>query len=308
MKSRLAPQKDGPLKLDTEKRIIFEDGVLLEVEGSVLLCACGHSGTKPICDFSHVSAGFSSEREIDGEILQEYFGREITVYFNRSICSGAGACVRGLPTVFRSGDSSSWIFPDADTPEKIIERVKACPSGALAYRTDGGDVVVEESGEEKITVVKDGPYHVEGIALDTPNAPTHGAASKYALCRCGFSKNKPFCDYSHAENGWRDGDDEAAPQAASAAPGETAEAGDGPIVADNEPALVQLKGGETHAFCTCGRSEGQPFCDGSHAGTAFTPLLFAVENDQDAALCQCKASANLPYCDGSHAQFPDRAR
>ena len=79
------------------------------------------------------------------------------------------------------------------------------PSGALSYRIGAGDVVVEEGEQEKITVVEDGPYNVEGVALDTPHAPTHGAASKYALCRCGLSRNKPFCDYSHAERGWRDG-------------------------------------------------------------------------------------------------------
>ncbi|MBD3220051.1 hypothetical protein GF314_02315, partial [bacterium] len=168
-----------------------------------------------------------------------------------------------------------------------------------------GDVVVEEGGQERITVVKDGPYNVEGVALDTPHAPTHGAASKYALCRCGFSKNKPFCDYSHAERGWRDGDDEDASRAASAAADEVAEASDDPVVADTRPALVQLEGGQTHAFCTCGRSQGQPFCDGSHAGTTFTPLLFSVEEDERAALCQCKASANLPYCDGTHARIAD---
>jgi CDGSH-type Zn-finger protein/ferredoxin len=303
MKSKLTPLTNGPLQLTTDKRIIVKDGVPLQVDGTVLLCTCGRSGSKPICDFTHVSVDFSSEREIDEEILQEYPGQEITVYFNRSICSGAGACVRGLPSVFKSGDSSNWIFPDEDTADRIIERVKACPSGALSYRIGDGDVVVEEGAQEQITVVKDGPYNVEGVALDSPHAPTHGSASKYALCRCGFSQNKPFCDYSHAEKGWRDGDDQDA--AATTGPDETAAADDGPVVADNKPALVQLKSGEGQAFCTCGRSQGQPFCDGSHAGTSFSPLLFSVDEDEGAALCQCKASANLPYCDGSHAQIPD---
>ena len=140
MTSRLTPQKDGPLQLDAKSRIIHKDGAPLEAVGTVLLCTCGQSGTKPFCDFTHESTGYTSEREIDEEIIQEYPGQEITVYFNRSICSGAGACVRGLPSVFRSGDSSNWIFPDEGAPEKIIERVKACPSGALSYRIGDGDV------------------------------------------------------------------------------------------------------------------------------------------------------------------------
>jgi CDGSH-type Zn-finger protein len=153
--------------------------------------------------------------------------------------------------------------------------------------------------------VKDGPYNVEGIALDTPNTPTHVAASKHALCRCGYSQDKLFCDYSHTEKGWRDGDDEQAPAAASASPRGTAKSSDGPVVADNKPVLVRLKGGESQAFCTWGRSQRQPFCDGSHAGTNFAPMLLSVDEDQDAALCQCKASANPPYCDGTHRRISD---
>jgi glutamate synthase domain-containing protein 2 len=80
-----------------------------------------------------------------------------------------------------------------------------------------------------------------------------------------------------------------------------------PIIANNIPAKVTLKKGEEYYFCTCGRSGNQPFCDGSHAGTEFTPKPFTAENGGDAYLCQCKHSANLPFCDGSHKQFDDDA-
>jgi CDGSH-type Zn-finger protein len=76
-----------------------------------------------------------------------------------------------------------------------------------------------------------------------------------------------------------------------------------PIIADNKPSKVQLTKGEEYYFCTCGRSNSQPFCDGSHAGTGFTPKAFVAEEDQEAYLCACKHSANLPFCDGTHAQF-----
>lgn len=80
-----------------------------------------------------------------------------------------------------------------------------------------------------------------------------------------------------------------------------------PIVANNKPVKVDVKEGEEYYFCTCGRSNSQPFCDGSHAVTEFKPKSFAVEKSGDAFLCQCKHSQNLPFCDGTHKKFDDSA-
>ncbi|MEJ6596968.1 MAG: glutamate synthase domain-containing protein 2/CDGSH-type Zn-finger protein [Oceanospirillaceae bacterium] len=76
-----------------------------------------------------------------------------------------------------------------------------------------------------------------------------------------------------------------------------------PVVANNKPVKVTLAKGEAYAFCTCGRSSQQPFCDGSHVGTDFKPQQLVAEEAGDAYLCQCKHSSNLPFCDGSHKQF-----
>lgn len=78
-----------------------------------------------------------------------------------------------------------------------------------------------------------------------------------------------------------------------------------PIIADNKPAKVSLSKGAEYHFCTCGRSKSQPFCDGSHVGTTFTPKVIVAEEDGDAYLCACKHSGNRPYCDGTHQQFND---
>lgn len=78
-----------------------------------------------------------------------------------------------------------------------------------------------------------------------------------------------------------------------------------PVVAGNQPKVVNLKKGEEYYFCACGRSKNQPFCDGSHQGTSFTPKAFTAEIDGDAYLCACKHSGNVPFCDGTHKRFTD---
>ena len=76
-----------------------------------------------------------------------------------------------------------------------------------------------------------------------------------------------------------------------------------PIIADNKPVKVSLSQGQEYHFCTCGQSKSQPFCDGSHVGSAFTPRVIVSDEDGDAYLCACKHTGNSPFCDGSHKQF-----
>lgn len=80
---------------------------------------------------------------------------------------------------------------------------------------------------------------------------------------------------------------------------------DKPIIADNKPVKVELDEGENYYYCTCGKSKNQPFCDGSHKGTSFTPTAFVVKKSTIAHLCACKHTANAPYCDGTHQKFTD---
>jgi CDGSH-type Zn-finger protein len=71
-------------------------------------------------------------------------------------------------------------------------------------------------------------------------------------------------------------------------------------VAGKTPQMVELEAGKTYAWCACGKSANQPWCDGSHAGSDFTPIVFKAEEPKKAALCMCKQTKNPPYCDGSH--------
>ena len=70
-------------------------------------------------------------------------------------------------------------------------------------------------------------------------------------------------------------------------------------IAAKEPAVLELEPG-TYYWCTCGESKNQPYCDGSHEGTEFTPMEVVLEEKKKVAFCQCKRTGNAPYCDGTH--------
>ena len=78
-----------------------------------------------------------------------------------------------------------------------------------------------------------------------------------------------------------------------------------PMIADNTPVKTSLEEGKRYLFCTCGRSQKQPFCDGSHKGTSFTPMKFTAKATTQKWLCACKHTSSPPYCDGSHQKFSD---
>ena len=72
------------------------------------------------------------------------------------------------------------------------------------------------------------------------------------------------------------------------------------VKAQKGPYSVPLEAGNTYYFCLCGRSKNQPFCDGSHSTTVFSPIQIQPEQSKTYHLCGCKHSNNLPYCDGTH--------
>ncbi len=75
-----------------------------------------------------------------------------------------------------------------------------------------------------------------------------------------------------------------------------------PKIAEKKPAAVELKPCKYH-WCACGQSKNQPFCDGSHSGTEFSPVEFEVVEAKKYFLCQCKHSKKKPFCDGTHASL-----
>ncbi len=75
---------------------------------------------------------------------------------------------------------------------------------------------------------------------------------------------------------------------------------DSPVIAQRTPIPVDVDAGKTYFWCACGRSQKQPFCDGSHKGTGLSPVKHVADKDGKLFFCGCKQSANQPLCDGSH--------
>lgn len=74
-------------------------------------------------------------------------------------------------------------------------------------------------------------------------------------------------------------------------------------IAGKVPSKVSVVGGKNYFWCACGKSKKQPFCDGAHKGSEFTPVKFVPEEDKDVFLCMCKHSKKQPFCDGTHSKL-----
>ncbi len=189
--------KNGPYVISNLKNIRESVGIEVATDSPVVaLCRCGESSTKPYCDGTHLKIDFKDHKE-EGHLprlSEAYVGKKITIHDDRGICSHAGYCTDGLPEVFRM-TKEPWIDSDAESVEKIIETIRKCPSGALSYSIDG---IKYDAFSDKpaITISEDGPYIVQGsIELEVEDQPE--SKEHYALCRCGHSKNKPYCNGQH---------------------------------------------------------------------------------------------------------------
>ena len=197
-------RRNGPYRVRGSLRLCDADGRDAPAPASFALCRCGNSSKKPFCDGTHKSIAFDGTRYAVGPVnaVDDYRGRRITIHDNRGICAHAGICTDSLPGVFRLG-REPWIDADGAEAEAVVALVRRCPSGALSFSLEGA----RPSGEPQecqVAVARNGPYYVSGpVELQSDGAqPVY--PHRYALCRCGASKNKPFCDGTHWSVGFDD--------------------------------------------------------------------------------------------------------
>ena len=198
-------REGGPLIASAVPALTSSRGEAFESKPVMALCRCGASKNKPYCDGSHGVIGFDSSPSEDrtkDEILT-YEGEEITVHYNRLLCSHAAECGKRQKAAFDSS-RKPWIIPDNASKEGIMEVIQACPSGALRFSVPGEEPQQDQPDTDGVTVERNGPYRVVGIPLAEPRLAEGANAEKYVLCRCGASKNKPYCDGSHYDIGWKD--------------------------------------------------------------------------------------------------------
>ncbi len=196
---------NGPYLVNNLRSLLNSKGQPIQTEETIALCRCGASANKPFCDGTHSKIQFSDKRRTDGSLdkRDSYVGKNITIHDNRGICSHASFCADELEAVFNA-DREPWVTSDGSPVQAIIDVIKKCPSGALSYSVDG----VEHRDQERapaMTVSKNGPYFVVGgIELEATTWGECASKEHYSLCRCGGSKNFPFCDGSHRNNDFTD--------------------------------------------------------------------------------------------------------
>ena len=141
--------------------------------------------------------------------LQVYAGDGFEVTYDPGACSHAGECVRGLPEVF-DAKARPWVRPGAAPIERIAEVVGRCPSGALQLiRAGAGERAASPAPPSagariRISVAPDGPLVLAGsLEIRGPDGALLFEGNRTALCRCGHSRRKPFCDGTHRGSGFK---------------------------------------------------------------------------------------------------------
>ena len=202
-----------------------------------------------------------------------YEGAEIDVSFDMKRCIHARNCFLKLPDVFDPAQRP-WVQPDNAPAEEIAAMIRTCPSGALQFSYADGRVEAAPK-INRIAVLENGPLALAGqVRVEGADQET-----RVTLCRCGLSKTKPFCDYSHVEGGFTatgeptaevsdDGGGVGGPVTALRIP-------DGPLKVEGNLELTTGTGRkmgqvEKAFLCRCGASKNKPFCDGSHKAAGFS--------------------------------------
>lgn len=210
--------------------------------------------------------------------IYRYPGPPIDVTWDRRLCIHIGECGGAKGDLFVAG-RDPWCQPSLATVAEVVEVCERCPSGALVYEAKDDAVTEQPAPCNTVQVSYRGPLFVRGdLAIEGAPSAMAGTRFRAALCRCGASQNKPFCDNSHVSAGFDD-----AGAVGEVGPGTSADGGplairgirNGPLHLKGNLSIAAASGVTrwhgTEAFlCRCGASKNKPFCDGSHKAIGFT--------------------------------------
>ena len=209
--------------------------------------------------------------------INKYPSGEVDVFWDGRLCIHVGECTRAKGELFVGG-RDPWCDPDRASVEEAVDVVERCPTGALTYAVKDGATVESAASENTVSVTSDGPLFFRGD-LDIDGSPDDmpGVKFRAALCRCGQSGNKPFCDNSHRDSDFQDYGavgDAGAPLTERGGKLKVTPVPHGPLVIAGNLTVVGGSGrtawqGTNVALCRCGASNNKPFCDGQHAKTGF---------------------------------------
>ncbi|MBL4927847.1 CDGSH iron-sulfur domain-containing protein [Fuscibacter oryzae] len=209
--------------------------------------------------------------------MERVVGKVVTVEFDGKRCVHSRNCVLSHPEVFVPNVQGEWIFPDAATPEAVLQIGLNCPSGAIRVRRNDGAASSDAAPVVNLLRLREnGPLALEAPILI---GGQQQVASRATLCRCGHSANKPYCDGSHTAAGFVATGEVAAkdsqPLEQRNGPVEVVAQPDGPLKVTGNLEVVSGTGRTlnraTRLFlCRCGHSANKPYCDGSHKAAGFT--------------------------------------
>ncbi len=208
-------------------------------------------------------------------IVKDFNGDTATVTWNGQLCIHVAECGKAKGDLFDI-TRKPWCDPNTSSNEEVLNVVKRCPTGSLSVVFNDGSKAEQSATENTITVVYGGPLVLQG-ELDIEGAPEDAPGLKFraSLCRCGLSKNKPYCDNSHADSDFKDYGavgDTGEVLAESGGPLKVTLMENGPLRLAGNVRIVAGSGrsawqGTRTALCRCGLSKNKPFCDGAHRGS-----------------------------------------
>jgi CDGSH-type Zn-finger protein/uncharacterized Fe-S cluster protein YjdI len=202
-------------------------------------------------------------------------GAHVTVTFDGRRCIHSRRCVMGQPGAFVANAKGEWIHPDAASPEELVRVAINCPSGAIQVKRKDGGAEEPAPKANVIMVRENGPLAVHA------DLTIGGVRAGYraTLCRCGQSKNKPYCDNSHVAAGFTATGEPAAQPSELAVtdlvgPLDIRPTPDGPLRVSGAFEIESGTGRNLNRLkktflCRCGHSGNKPYCDGSHARVGF---------------------------------------